>query len=128
MAWQDLLVSVYAALYILVTIGGVTMDLRESASRSVIGLEVTVSVLAFVGYAACHFGYRGELLTDAWRVVAPLLVLAEAGSVVRDLKSLKSEPDFSDRENVGVHTVGAWLAILFLVPIHWFNLSLAYGW
>lgn len=27
-----------------------------------------------------------------------------------------------------VHTIGEWLAILFLVPIHWFNLRPAYGW
>lgn len=128
MTWSDLLVSVYAALYVLVTIGGVRMDLREGAPTFVVGLDVTVTALALFGYGAYHSGYRGELLTEAWKVVAPLLVLAEVASLVRDLKSLNPEPDFSSNENVWVHTVGAWFAICFVAPIYWFNLRLAYGW
>jgi hypothetical protein len=128
MKWPDLLISMYAAVYVLVAIGGVRMDLREGAPRSIIGLDVVVAVFALFGYAAYHSGYRAELLTGVWKLVAPLLVLAEAASVVRDLRSLKPEHDLSDRENWWVHTLGAWLAILFLVPIHWFNLNLAYGW
>ena len=128
MTWGDLLVTGYAAVYVVVTIGGVRMDLGEKTPGSIVALEITVAVLALLGYGAFHVGYRGEVLSDVWKIVAPALVVTEAALVVRDLRGLRPIPDFSTSENVWVQTLGAWLVILVLVPAYWFNLRLAYGW
>lgn len=127
MTWIEILVAGYAALYVLLTIGGVRMDLQEREPAFVIGLEIAVAVLALLGYGVYHVGYRDEVLTDMWKVMAPLLVLTEGGLLVRDLRDLRPETDLSPEEIVWLHTIGVWLAVLLLVPVHWFNLKLAYG-
>ena len=128
MTWGDLLVAGYATVYVVVVIGGLRIDLGEKTPGLIVALEITVAILALVGYGAFHLGYRGERLSDVWKIVAPALVVTEAALAVRDLRGLRPIPDFSTSESVWVPTVGAWLGILVPVPAYWFNLRLAYGW
>ncbi len=125
MTWSSILIPGYAVLYATVAIGGIKTDLQDEEPTIVIGLEAITAVLTLVGYGAYHVGYRGGLLPDVWKFVAPGLVLVEIALFVRDIRGLEAKPDFTPTENVWLHTIGAWLAFLFLVPALWFNVMLA---
>jgi hypothetical protein len=56
----------------------------------------------------------------------PPVLVVEVWLAARDLRGLNPDPELSDVENVWIHSIGAWLAVLFSLPVVWFNVRLAF--
>ncbi len=121
------LIPAYAVAFLFVSVQGVRQSLRDEEPRWVVGAEIVLAVLALAGYLAYHLDYRHPAMVALWQGMAPVGMGAYACLVVRDLRSLEPEPEFSDNENVWVHTIAAFIGLAFVVPMAWCNLLLAYG-
>ena len=124
---ESVLVPAYLVLFCWVETEGIRHGIQEKEPPAVLGLEIAMALVAGTGFVLYHLGYRPEGVIQAWRFVGPALVLGYGYLFVRDVRALEPESDLSDTENVWIHTVGAWFAIVVICPALWFNLALGFG-
>jgi hypothetical protein len=119
----------YLGFYVVISL----LDLREGLKRghSVLRLVVESAILALAaaGFVLLLVGFETPLLRTAWKLVAPILVLASVGVSFIEVREVEQapDPDFSPRENYWMVLAGSTLAVLLAVPVLLANLVYAYG-
>ncbi len=121
------LIPAYLVAFLFVTVGSVRESLKDEEPWWIIVAEIVLALSALIGYVAYHLDYRDPGLLTLWSGVAPIVLVGYLYLIVRDLRGIEPQPDFSDSENVWVNTIGAFLGVLFMAPILWSNVLLAFS-
>ncbi len=124
---MEILLPTYVVLYAAATVGGIRLAKAEGRPLAIIFLDTLASALVLGGFVLYHLGYRTEQVVSTWRFMTPLVTAIIVWLMVRELKDIEPDPEFSDSENVWMSTIGAWLSILLIMPAIWYSFALGYG-